>query len=91
MAITVLYKTLVDVMCLELRNPKCMIVNNSLNLVSSCKIPVLPIYGNLSDHTTNVTGFAKRGLIHASDFVTLMRHNFICGSAMKLKFTVSLV
>ena len=24
-----------------------------------------------------VTGFAKRGLIHASDFATLMRHNFI--------------
>ena len=38
-----------------------------------------------------VTGFAKRGLIHASNFATLMRHNFICGSAMKLKFTVSLV
>ena len=38
-----------------------------------------------------VTRFAKRGLIHASDFATLMRHNFICGSAMKLKFTVSLV
>ena len=38
-----------------------------------------------------VTGFAKRGLIHASDFATLMWHNFICGSAMKLKFTVSLV
>ena len=31
-----------------------------------------------------VTGFVKRGLIHASDFTTLMRHNFICGSAMKL-------
>ena len=40
---------------------------------------------------TYVTGFAKRGLIHASNFATLMRHNFICGSAMKLKFTVSLV
>ena len=38
-----------------------------------------------------VTGFAKRGLIHASDFATLMRHNFTCGSAMKLKFTVGLV
>ena len=38
-----------------------------------------------------VTRFAKRGLIHTSDFATLMRHNFICGSAMKLKFTVSLV
>ena len=24
-----------------------------------------------------MTGFAKRGLIHASDFATLMRHNFI--------------
>ena len=38
-----------------------------------------------------VTGFAKRGLIHASDFATLMRHNFICSSAIKLKFTVTLV
>ena len=26
-----------------------------------------------------VTGFAKRGLIHASNFVTLMRHNFVDG------------
>ena len=25
-----------------------------------------------------VTGFAKRGLIHASDFATLMSHNFVC-------------
>ena len=38
-----------------------------------------------------VTGFAKRGLINASDFATLMRHNFICGLAVKLKFTVTLV
>ena len=38
-----------------------------------------------------VTGFAKRGLIHASDFANLMRHNFVCSLAMKLKFTVSLV
>ena len=38
-----------------------------------------------------VTGFAKRGLIHTSDFATLMRHNFICSLAMRLKFTVSLV
>ena len=26
----------------------------------------------------NVTGFAKRGFIHASDFATLMSHNFVC-------------
>ena len=38
-----------------------------------------------------VTGFAKRGLIHASDFATLMRHTFICSLAMRLTFTVSLV
>ena len=25
-----------------------------------------------------VTGYAKRGLIHTSDIVTLKRHNFIC-------------
>ena len=41
------------------------------------------------ENSIYVTGFA--GLIRASDFATLMRHNFICGSAMKLKFTVSLV
>ena len=38
-----------------------------------------------------VTGFAKRGLIHASDFPTLMRYNSISGLAMRLDFTVSLV
>ena len=35
-----------------------------------------------------VNGFAKRGLIHASDFAILMRHNFICSLAMRLKFTI---
>ena len=25
-----------------------------------------------------VTGFVKRGLIHASDFASLMSHNFVC-------------
>ena len=25
-----------------------------------------------------MTGFAKRGLVHASDFATLMSHNFVC-------------
>ena len=38
-------------------------------------------YGNCSRRQivdlVNVTGFAKRGLIHASDFATLKRHNFI--------------
>ena len=29
-------------------------------------------------YITYVTGFAKRGLIHASDFATLMSHNFVC-------------
>ena len=28
--------------------------------------------------STYVTGFGKRGLIHASDFATLMSHNFVC-------------
>ena len=43
-------------------------------------------YVNTTPNSTYVyvTGFAKRGLIHASDFATLMMHNFICGSAMKL-------
>ena len=27
---------------------------------------------------TYVTGFAKRDLIHTSNFVTLMSHNFVC-------------
>ena len=29
-------------------------------------------------HANNVTGFAKRGLIHVSNFATLMSHNFVC-------------
>ena len=37
------------------------------------------------------TRFAKKGFIYAIDFATLMRRNFICGSAMKLKFTFTLV
>ena len=39
---------------------------------------------------TNVTGFAKRGLIHASDFATLMSHNFICDQAITLKISRTL-
>ena len=31
----------------------------------------------------NVTRFAKRGLIHASDFATLMSHNFVIKGAMR--------
>lgn len=38
-----------------------------------------------------VTGFAKKGFIHASDFATLMKHNFACAYAIKVKFTVTLV
>ena len=38
-----------------------------------------------------VTEFEKRGLIHASDFPTLTRHNFICKQAIKLQFSVLLV
>ena len=37
-----------------------------------------------------VTEFAKRGLIHTSNFQTLMRHNFICKQAIKLKFSTLL-
>ena len=38
-----------------------------------------------------VAEFAKRGLIHASNFPTLMSHNFICKQATWLKFSVLLV
>ena len=51
----------------------------------------LPAQSHYIKNIIYVTGFAKWGLIHTSHFATLMRHNFICGSAMKLKFTVSLV
>ena len=53
-----------------------------------------PIIEYVIDHMQcciYVTGYAKRGLIHASDFANLMRHNLICSLAMRLKFTVSLV
>ena len=62
-------------------------LNVTLELDSEYTVPLVA----QSLLSVNVTGFAKRGLIHASDFATLMRHNFICGSAIKLKFTVSLV
>ena len=52
---------------------------------------MLAIDTAIIDVATYVTGFVKRDLIHASNFATLMMHNFICGSAMKLKFTVNLV
>ena len=45
-----------------------------------------------SNHIINyVTEFAKRGLIHPSDFPTLKRHNFILKQAIRLKGSVLLV
>ena len=38
-----------------------------------------------------MTEFAKRGLIYASDFPTLMSHNSICKQAIRLKFSVIVV
>ena len=40
---------------------------------------------------TFVGGFVKRGLIHASDFATLMSHNFVCGQAITSTFSPTLV
>ena len=53
-------------------------------LIKLCLIKLL--YGSI-----NVTEFAKRGLIHASNFPTLTSHNFIFKQAIKLKFSVLLV
>ena len=44
-----------------------------------------------SVNNKNVTEFAKRGLIHVSDFPTLTRYNFICKQAITLKFSLLLV
>ena len=38
-----------------------------------------------------VTGFANNGLIHASNFVTLIRHYLICEKAIKLKCSFMIV
>ena len=38
-----------------------------------------------------VTEFAKRGLIHSSDFPTLTKRNFICKQVIRLKFSIVLV
>ena len=38
-----------------------------------------------------MTGFGKRGLIHAFDFATLMSHNFICDYAIIVNFSPTLV
>ena len=62
--------------------------NNFLNYLAnnlSTKVSSMP------NENKYVTGFAKRGLIHASDFATLMRNNFICSLTIRLKFTVTIV
>ena len=33
---------------------------------------------SLLNYSEYVTGFVKRGLVHASDFANLMSHNFVC-------------
>ena len=38
-----------------------------------------------------VTEFAKRGLIHTSNFPNLTNHNFICKQAIKLNVSALLV
>ena len=40
---------------------------------------------------TYVTGFRKRGLIHAFDFATLMSHNFVCDYTIIVNFSPTLV
>ena len=40
---------------------------------------------------TYVTGFVKRGLIQASDFTTLISHNFICDFAITINFSPTIV
>ena len=45
----------------------------------------------LDGKTIYVTEFAKRGLIHASDFPTLTKRNFICKQVIRLKFSILLV
>ena len=42
-------------------------------------------------NTVYVTGFGKRGLIHAYDFATLMSHNFVCDYTIILNFSPTLV
>jgi len=42
-------------------------------------------------NSLNVTGFVKRGLIHASDFATLKWCNSICGREINFKFGHSVV
>ena len=54
-----------------------------LSYIANCK--------KIEDGLINVTEFAKRDLIHASNFPTLMRHKFICKQAIKLIFSVLLV
>jgi len=39
----------------------------------------------------NVTGFAKRGPIGASNFTTLKKHNLICSNAINFRFCHNIV
>ena len=54
-----------------------------------CLYVCLVMYVHL--YCAYVTEFAKRGLIHAFDFPTLTRHNFIGTQAIRLKISVLLV
>ena len=43
-----------------------------------------PSYGIYPDKGKIVNEFAKRGLIHASNFPTLKKYNFICKQVVRL-------
>ena len=64
--------------------------NDYENIPSSspCKLRPYLLYSYICSYiATYVTGFAKRSLIHTSDFANLMSHNFVCDYAVTFKFS----
>ena len=48
------------------------------------------IGGSVIKLSEYVTGFAKSGLIHTSDFTTLIGHNYVCDKAIAFKYSSTL-
>ena len=72
------------------RAPTCTLIEplNALNLSFYSYIESISMLGYdknpFGDKSTYVTGFAKRGLPHTSDFQTSTIHNLTCVRAMDL-------
>jgi len=66
-------------------------VCRQLAVRGQCISSIAAICTETTTESVNVTGFAKRGLIGASDFTTLKKHNLICSNAINFRFCHNVV